>query len=203
MQAWPDSIHFWTTINLSDSISHWLNTFFFLGLSILVIHDSHYHRPRLHTLHAQVTFVQRHSSVRIAEFDQCQFGLESVQTKTPIKKRTKVMTNSDELMKALHGQFCPGTHTHQIISGSEGGLKRSTAAQVYPDRLCITICKALIAQEAKHPRWANPMACPQWSWDQEGPWRTKHGYGPGLGSGSCQKIKDLPAPWFRVRKSQI
>ncbi|CAK8990695.1 unnamed protein product [Durusdinium trenchii] len=101
---------------------------------------------------ASVTFVQRHSSVRIAEFDQCQFGLESVQTKTPIKKRTKVMTNSDELMKALHGQFCPGTHTHQIISGSEGGLKRSTAAQVYPDRLCITICKALIAQEAKHPR---------------------------------------------------
>ena len=65
--------------------------------------------------------MQRHSSVKIAEFDQCQFGLVSLETKTPVKKRTRVMTNSPELLKALDGYFCPGDHPHQIISGSEGG----------------------------------------------------------------------------------
>ena len=70
---------------------------------------------------AKVKHVQRHSSVKIAEFDQCQFGLVSLETKTPVKKRTRVMTNSPELLKALDGYFCPGDHPHQIISGSEGG----------------------------------------------------------------------------------
>ena len=98
---------------------------------------------------SKVKHVQRHSSVKIAEFDQCQFGLVSLETKTPVKKRTRVMTNSPELLKALDGYFCRGDHPHQIISGSEGGVKRSRAAQEYPDPLCNVICKALLEEERK------------------------------------------------------
>ena len=68
----------------------------------------------------------------------------SLESKRPVKKRTKIMTNSPSLFKALNGKFCPGDHEHQVISGNEGGMKRSQAAQVYPDSLCTAISKALL-----------------------------------------------------------
>lgn len=108
--------------------------------------------PLLHTPHAQVKHVLRHSSVQIAEFDQCQFGLKSLQSKTPVKKRTRIMTNSGHLMNALNGKFCPGDHIHQVVSGSEGGMKRSQAAQIYPDPLVHSICEALLAEEASRSK---------------------------------------------------
>ena len=54
------------------------------------------------------------------------------------------MTNSASLFKAFNGKFCPGDHEHQVISGNEGGMKRSQAAQAYPDSLCTAISKALL-----------------------------------------------------------
>lgn len=81
--------------------------------------------------------------VFLAEFDQCQFGLTSKETKTPVKKRTSLLTNSLKVYEAFHQKFCPNDHTHQVISGSEGGMKRSTYAQCYPDAMCKAIAKAL------------------------------------------------------------
>ena len=109
---------------------------------------SNYHQHIIYFLPtAEVRHVQRHPAVKIAEFDQCVFGLRSIKTKTPIKKRTRVLTNSDHLWKALNGKYCAGDHAHQVISGSEGGQKRSVAAQVYPDPLIQAISKALIQEE--------------------------------------------------------
>ena len=72
-------------------------------------------------------------------------------SKTPIKKRTSVLTNSRRLYDALHGRFCDGSHTHQVIQGSEGGMKRSTAAQEYPPQFCHAICEAFLGeQKARH-----------------------------------------------------
>ena len=95
----------------------------------------------------QVQHVLGLPGVYIAHFDQCQFGLESVVSKTPIKKRTSIATNSLRLYEALHGRYCNGGHTHQVIQGSEGGRKRSTAAQEYPLPLCNAICEAFLAEQ--------------------------------------------------------
>ena len=98
---------------------------------------------------AKVKHVQRHASVKVAEFDQCRFGLVSLVSKTPMKKRTRIMTNSMVLFGALDGKYCEGDHNHQVIEGSEGGMKRSQAAQVYPGPLVHTISKALLEEDAK------------------------------------------------------
>ena len=84
--------------------------------------------------------------VRLAHFDQCQFGLVTDVAKLPVKKRTSILTNSQAVYSALHGKYCPNDHKHQIISGSEGGKKRSQSAQCYPDPLVLAIVKSLMAE---------------------------------------------------------
>ena len=84
------------------------------------------------------------TNVYLAEFDQCQFGLVSKETRTPVKKRTRVLTNCQTIFNSLHKKDCPGDHAHQIISGSEGGCKRSVAAQEYPQPMIDAICKAIL-----------------------------------------------------------
>ena len=86
----------------------------------------------------------------IAEFDMCYFGLKSAVTKTPMKKRTKVMTNSQCVFQSLHGKYCRGDHQHVAIQGSEGGKKRSAAAQEYPKDFCLAVCQALLAEQGAH-----------------------------------------------------
>lgn len=70
--------------------------------------------------------------VKVITIDLCCFGLCSKVTRTPMRKRTKIMTNSAILAQKLQGRLCPGTHEHQTIQGSEGGVRRSTWAQIYP-----------------------------------------------------------------------
>ncbi|CAK9112563.1 unnamed protein product, partial [Durusdinium trenchii] len=71
---------------------------------------------------------------QLATFDQCQFGLVSPSGK-PMQKRTKFMTNLGPLFNALNGKFCDHSHEHELIQGSENGVKRSAWAQTYPDGL--------------------------------------------------------------------
>ena len=85
--------------------------------------------------------------MKVAEFDQCTMGLVSTVGNVPMKKRTRVMTNSMLLYNALNGKDCDGSHKHQVIQGSEGGKKRSQSAQVYPNEMVHTICRALRAEE--------------------------------------------------------
>jgi hypothetical protein len=70
--------------------------------------------------------------VQTVEFDQCMLGLVSKVTRTPMKKRTRVMTNCPMLVDMLRPFQCDRSHVHEKIQGSEGGCKRSVWAQFYP-----------------------------------------------------------------------
>ena len=64
--------------------------------------------------------------------DMCYFGLRSKVHRRPMRKRTRIMTNSRLVADGLQGCLCPRNHDHQVIEGSEGGVRRSAWAQVYP-----------------------------------------------------------------------
>jgi hypothetical protein len=72
----------------------------------------------------------------MARFDQCCFGLVSKVTRTPMRKRTRFMTNIPSVHLHFHSKFCDQTHEHVTVQGSEGGEKRSVWAQRYPQALC-------------------------------------------------------------------
>ena len=57
----------------------------------------------------------------VARFDQCMFGLVSKVDRTPMRKRTRFMTNIHELHKAFNKKFCDCSHPHVAVQGSEGG----------------------------------------------------------------------------------
>ena len=74
--------------------------------------------------------------VQMVVADMCMFGLVSRVDRVPVRKRTRFMTNSPHMAAALAGHTCDRQHPHRRISGSEGGMLRSTAAQIYPPGLC-------------------------------------------------------------------
>ena len=75
--------------------------------------------------------VRQLPGVHCVTFDMCQFGLQS-RSGIPMRKRTRIMTNSCHVARAFSGKLCNGDHPHQIIQGSECGVRRSTLAQIYP-----------------------------------------------------------------------
>ena len=89
-----------------------------------------------------VQAVQSLPGVETVVFDQCMLGLKSKVNGIPMRKRTRIMTNSRELIKLLSGKCCDRTHAHECIQGSEGGVKRSVWAQVYPPGLVQIIAEA-------------------------------------------------------------
>ena len=91
---------------------------------------------------AIVKDVENLSGVYLVEFDMCMLGLVSKVARKPIRKRTKLMTNSLRLANALRGYRCNKQHDHQVIQGSEGGVWRSVHAQIYPDAFVQIIAEA-------------------------------------------------------------
>ena len=85
------------------------------------------------------------SGALVARFDQCCFGLVSKVDGTPMRKRTKVMTNMNAVQNAFDKKFCDCGHEHQVVQGSEGGEKRSVWAQRYPPMMCETAAVAFAA----------------------------------------------------------
>jgi hypothetical protein len=75
--------------------------------------------------------------VQIVVVDLCMLGLRSKVSGTPMRKRTKFMTNCCNIAQrfACVG-LCDRTHEHQTIQGAEGGVRRSVWAQCYPAPLC-------------------------------------------------------------------
>ena len=65
-------------------------------------------------------------------FDQCMLGLKSKVHQIPMRKRTRLMTNSLRVAQAFRGCLCDRQHEHQVIQGCEGGVDRSAWAQCYP-----------------------------------------------------------------------
>ena len=77
-----------------------------------------------------------------ALFDQCQFGLTSPRG-TPLRKKTRILCNNEQLFNALHGCKCRrGSHTHKHIMGSEDGHRLSTWSEIYPPALCNALLDA-------------------------------------------------------------
>ena len=75
--------------------------------------------------------------------EQCMTGLVSPVKKIPMKKTTTFLTNLPTLAKHLRNKRCDGSHSHQVIEGAEGGIKRSVHAQTYPPMLCKLITDAI------------------------------------------------------------
>ena len=77
-------------------------------------------------------------------FDMCCFGLQTPITGQPMRKRTRILTNSAAIRAALQNRRCkPGTHVHRIIEGSEGGIKLARHAQCWPPALCEALVSAM------------------------------------------------------------
>lgn len=64
-------------------------------------------------------------------FDQCAVGLKSP-LGAPMKKRTRLWTNSPGICQVFSSKQCNCTVEHRRIEGSEGGFKLSKWAQKYP-----------------------------------------------------------------------
>jgi hypothetical protein len=79
-----------------------------------------------------VTAIKQLPGVFCVVFDQCMLGLRSKVGGIPMRKRTRIMTNSLHIANKFRGCVCDRTHDHQVIQGSEGGVDRSVWAQKYP-----------------------------------------------------------------------
>ena len=83
------------------------------------------------------------------DFDFCELGMTSVdeQGEAPAKKRTRILTNSQEIAQSISRAQCSGTHRHVALVGG-----RASACQVYPDMFCDTLCAAYSREERREAR---------------------------------------------------
>ena len=80
------------------------------------------------------------------DFDMCAVGMRSPKG-TPVKKRTRIMTNCPLLVKNLKGKQCPRDHEHRAVEGSELGKKMSTWCQIYPPELVSILAASMSESE--------------------------------------------------------
>ena len=74
----------------------------------------------------------KYNRVCTVDFDFCQLGMHS--KGYPVKKRTRVMTNSPQIANRLANFQCVGSHWHiPLMNG------RASACQVYPRAFCAQI----------------------------------------------------------------
>ena len=84
--------------------------------------------------------------------DLCQFGLvaEVDGEERPVQKRTKIVSNSQEVLKRVDVK-CPNLggkgEPHEHATLLDGKAKR---AQVYPRRFCQAVCEGIAAQKRLH-----------------------------------------------------
>ena len=96
--------------------------------------------------------VQQLPGMQKVVFDQCRYGLVSIETKKLIKKPTVFATNCPAIIREFSGKRCTGDHEHCRLEGSEGGQRRTKAAQVYPEQLCLSVARCVLSQwQADNP----------------------------------------------------
>ena len=85
--------------------------------------------------------------VQTVSFDQCRVGLclpgSSVQ-EHPIKKRTKLMTNSTIVQALFSGLQCQCQVPHVRLLGTYNGVPLSQHAQRYTPRFCELLCECAV-----------------------------------------------------------
>ena len=78
-------------------------------------------------------------------FDQCQFGLRASDSGTLMRKRTRLMTNSNKVIEAFGGKACTRDHQHVHVLGQDGpGHSRAAGASVYPMLMRMALAKAFL-----------------------------------------------------------
>ena len=87
-----------------------------------------------------------HEDVQRVQTHMCQFGMTSriggVGSELgPVLKPTGFLTNSPCIAKEL-ARLCPRDHKHVALVGG-----RAAGAAIYPEKLCVAICKGLAAQK--------------------------------------------------------
>ena len=80
------------------------------------------------------------------DFDQCCTGLRCPATLRPIRKRTKLLSNSPAIYDIFQPLQCRCTEPHKQIEGSVDGLRLSEYCQHYPRELCEKIAEAVQLQ---------------------------------------------------------
>ncbi len=76
--------------------------------------------------------VERLDGVGKVDFDQCIVGLQSKVHHVPMRKRTRLLSNSVHVLRLFSGRMCNKRHEHHTLQGSEGGMSRAVWAQMYP-----------------------------------------------------------------------
>lgn len=93
----------------------------------------------------EVQHVRNMPGVYSVDFDMCSCGMVSPHGK-PVKKRTRILTNSHCLACQLAERQCDRSHEHRPIEGSEGGYSMSTWCQRYPPGLVQLLAEAMHAE---------------------------------------------------------
>ena len=91
-----------------------------------------------------VQALRSRGDVYTADFDLCMLGLVSKVHRVPQRKRTRIMTNCRATAESFLQYQCCSNHEHQEIIGSEGGVRRSTWAQVYPGPMVAHLCRCVL-----------------------------------------------------------
>ena len=86
------------------------------------------------------------NGVRTVLFDQCCFGSVTKVTKSPVRKRTVLLTNSNAVVSVLSKQLCKNDHDHVQLMGSEGGVQRTKHAEIYPPELCQALAQCAVEE---------------------------------------------------------
>ena len=80
----------------------------------------------------EIIEVINHPTVELVVFDQCRVGAKTKIFGNPVRKRTRLLTNHPGIIQSFRGLMCNCTRPHTRLTGMEGGVYRSSYAQVYP-----------------------------------------------------------------------
>ena len=99
--------------------------------------------------------------VFLVSFHQCRFGLKAPISGQPIRKSTRLLTNSKLIQHRFDRVFCKCTTPHKTIQGSEGPHKLSKYCEVYLPELCEELAKALAIEARAKQRqvWNDQLSC--------------------------------------------
>ncbi len=89
------------------------------------------------------------TGVKRTNFDFCMVGMQATDQdgEGAAKKRTGVLSNSEEISKALEDRQCDKKHRHVVLTGG-----KAKACEVYPDEFCELICTAAMEDKQKSQR---------------------------------------------------
>ena len=97
--------------------------------------------------------LEKTQGVVTTALDMCRFGMVTRvgDVDVPVRKPTKVMTNSAEIAKEV-GRRCEGGDRHEELTGG-----RAKACAIYPDAFCKAICVGLVRQRRSDERAAGAI----------------------------------------------